>query len=80
MGKRKEKERLRGLCCRNVDMILYSSLPCKCWSSEFLAACTGLDSCNASTRCVHSGWHIFVREYVVYIRERLQGVRTVEGG
>eukprot|EP00983_Pelagomonas_calceolata_P115707 1160225-Pelagomonas_calceolata.AAC.5 len=51
-----------------------SSLSRKCWTSEFLAACTGLDRCNVFTHCVRSGQPTIMREFVADLRKRLQGV------
>eukprot|EP00983_Pelagomonas_calceolata_P017808 559261-Pelagomonas_calceolata.AAC.6 len=52
------------------------SLPCKCWTSEFVAACTGLDRCYTFTRRFHSEQPIAIREFVqvVDLRKRLRGL------
>eukprot|EP00983_Pelagomonas_calceolata_P011790 379508-Pelagomonas_calceolata.AAC.1 len=62
---------LSGVLQADVEM---SSLSRKCWTSEFLAACTGLDRCNVFTYCVRSGQPAVIREFVVDFRKRLQGV------
>eukprot|EP00983_Pelagomonas_calceolata_P019930 629726-Pelagomonas_calceolata.AAC.1 len=46
-----------------------SSLSRKCWTSELLAASTGLDRCNVFTRCVRSGQPIIMREFVVDLKK-----------
>eukprot|EP00983_Pelagomonas_calceolata_P034363 1076678-Pelagomonas_calceolata.AAC.1 len=51
-----------------------SSLSRKCWISEFLAACTGLDRCNVFTHYVRSGQPIVMREFVIDLGTRLRGV------
>eukprot|EP00983_Pelagomonas_calceolata_P116091 1160267-Pelagomonas_calceolata.AAC.6 len=47
-----------------------SSLSCKCWTSEFLAACIGLGRCNVFTHCVWYGQPIVMREFVVDLRKK----------
>eukprot|EP00983_Pelagomonas_calceolata_P024369 766634-Pelagomonas_calceolata.AAC.1 len=55
-----------------------SSLSRKCWTSEFLAARTGLDRCDVFTYCVRSGQPIVMRESVVDLRKGLRGVWNVD--
>eukprot|EP00983_Pelagomonas_calceolata_P006665 218822-Pelagomonas_calceolata.AAC.1 len=40
-----------------------SSLSRKCWTSDFLAVCMGLDRYNTFTHCVQSGRPIVLREF-----------------
>eukprot|EP00983_Pelagomonas_calceolata_P079791 1154869-Pelagomonas_calceolata.AAC.1 len=50
----------------SVDM---SSLSRKCWTLEFLAACTGLDRCYTFTHCVLSGQPKVMRKFFVNLRK-----------
>eukprot|EP00983_Pelagomonas_calceolata_P019485 612801-Pelagomonas_calceolata.AAC.2 len=42
-----------------------SSLSRKCWTSEFLAACTGLIKCNTFTHCARPGQPVVMREQLI---------------
>eukprot|EP00983_Pelagomonas_calceolata_P114614 1160112-Pelagomonas_calceolata.AAC.9 len=62
----------------NMVLLVGKCLSQKCWTSELIAACMGLDRCNVFTHRVRSGQPIVMRELVVDLRKRLRGVWNAE--